>query len=42
VGVDEREMEEARSSGITQCVPLSDALRRGDARFGPSDSNESV
>ncbi|KAK44010.1 hypothetical protein BG58_28145 [Caballeronia jiangsuensis] len=42
VGVDEREMEEARNSGITQCVPLSDALRRGDARFGPSERNESV
>jgi len=33
VGADERGLEEARSSGITRCVPLSDALRRGSAPF---------
>jgi hypothetical protein len=33
VGADERGLEEARSSGITRCVPLSDALRSGSAPF---------
>ena len=37
VGADERGREEARSSGITHCVALSDALRRGSAQFVSSD-----
>jgi hypothetical protein len=33
VSADERGLEEARSSGITQCLPLSNALRTGSAQF---------
>jgi len=40
VGVDERGLEEARSSGITRCVPLSDALRRGSAPFSHAFSSD--
>jgi len=40
VGADERELEEARSSGITRCMPLSDALRRGSAPFSHAFSSD--
>jgi len=40
VGVDERGQEEARSSGITQCMPLSDALRSGAAQFDLAYSSD--
>jgi hypothetical protein len=40
VGADERGLEEARSSGITQYVPLSDALRRGSAPFAQTFSSD--
>jgi hypothetical protein len=40
VGAEERGFEEARSSGITQCVALSDALRHGSAPFGRAHSSD--
>ncbi|SAK87147.1 hypothetical protein AWB79_06162 [Caballeronia hypogeia] len=40
LGADQRGLEEARSSGITQCVPLSDALRRGAAQFDHAYSSD--
>lgn len=40
VGVDERGLAEARSSGITQCVPLSAALKSGSAQFDLAYSSD--
>ena len=40
VGADESGLEEARSSGITQCMPLSDALRNGSAQFDLAYSSD--
>lgn len=40
VGADERGLAEARSSGITQCVPLSDALKSGSAQFEHAYSSD--
>lgn len=40
VGTDRHELEDARSLGITQCIPLIDALRGGATRFGRAFSSE--
>ncbi|CAG9269610.1 hypothetical protein [Paraburkholderia caribensis] len=40
VDADERGLAEARSSGITQCVPLNDALKSGPAQFNLVHSSD--
>jgi hypothetical protein len=41
VGADERVLEEARNSGITQCLALSDALHRGWKPFSLASAPDS-